>query len=335
MDQRRIGELSVSVVGLGCNQLGTAACDAATGEQVVHEALEAGITYFDTSDEYGRDYANPSSDAGWGRSEEVLGQALRHRRDDVVIATKFGPFGPLGDPNTPDYINDERSHASTRGIAIAVEESLRRLQTDRIDLYQLHFFDPRFEVSETLGALDELVRAGKVREIGTSNFTGPQLRTAHDVAVSRGLRPFASNQGQLNIIRRAELDDSVPVCDELGLGFIPYYPLASGVLTGKYRRGTQPATGTRLADQVDDSTRSRMLSDRLFTRIEALEAYATERGHTLLELAFAWLLGLPAVPSVIAGSARPGQASANAKAASWNLTPAEVAEVTAIAASAG
>jgi aryl-alcohol dehydrogenase-like predicted oxidoreductase len=335
MDQRRIGDISVSVVGLGCNQLGTAACEAATGGQVVHEALEAGITYFDTSDEYGRDYANPNSDAGWGRSEEVLGQALRHHRDSVVIATKFGPFGPLGDPHTPQYINDERSHASAAGITIAVEESLRRLNTDRIDLYQLHFSDPRFEVSETLGALDALVKAGKVREIGTSNFTGPQLRNAHEVAVELGLRPFASNQGQLNIIRRAELDDSMPVCDELNLAFIPYYPLASGVLTGKYRRGAQPAAGTRLADQVDDSTRARMLSDRLFTRLEALEGYATARGHSLLELAFAWLLGLPAVPSVIAGAARPGQAAANAKAAQWRLTPAEVAEVTALAASAG
>jgi aryl-alcohol dehydrogenase-like predicted oxidoreductase len=330
MEHRRVGGLSVSVVGLGCNQLGTAACDEAVAEGVVHEALDAGITYFDTSDEYGRDYADPSNAGGWGRSEEILGRTLRDHRDEVVIATKFGPFGPFGDPTVGDLVYAERSEAGARGIGIAVEESLRRLQTDRIDLYQLHFPDHRFPIEETLGALDELVRAGKVREIGTSNFSGDELRAAHVAASSHGFRPFASMQGHLNLLRRAALDDVLPVCDELGVAFIPYFPLASGVLTGKYRRGMPPPAGTRLVDQFDDATRARLLSDRLYTRLEALEAYAKDHGRTLLELALGWLLGLPSVATVIAGAAKPGQAAANAQAGDWRLSPEQVAEVTEI-----
>ena len=335
MEHRAIGELSVSVVGLGCNQLGTKSCDAATAERVVHEALDAGVTYFDTSDEYGRDYADPSNQDGWGRSEELLGKALRSRRDDVVIATKFGPFGPFDSPGVGPLINMPRSEAGARGIAIAVEESLTRLGTDRIDLYQLHFFDHRFPIEETLGALNDLIKAGKVREIGTSNFSGAQLRAAHEAAQASGLRPFASMQGELNLIRRSALDDVMPVCEELGVSFIPYYPLASGVLTGKYKRGEAPPPQSRMADQVDDALRSRLLSDRTFARLDALEAYASQHGHTILELAFGWLLGLPAVASVIAGASKPGQAASNAAAAGWVLTPEQVAEATAAIAAAG
>jgi aryl-alcohol dehydrogenase-like predicted oxidoreductase len=323
------------VVGLGCNQLGTKSCDPVTADQIVHEALDAGITYFDTSDEYGRDYADPSNPAGWGRSEELLGQALGKRRDEVVIATKFGPFGPLDHPGTGPLASQPRSEAGLAGITIAIEESLTRLGTDRIDLYQLHFFDPRFPVEETLGALNDLVKAGKVREIGTSNFSGPQLRAAHEAATGNGLRPFASVQSELNVIRRSALEDAIPACVDLGIAFIPYYPLASGVLTGKYRRGEAPPERSRLADQVDDSVRTRLLSDRTFARLDALDGYAAGHGHTLLELAFSWLLGLPTVASVIAGASKPGQASANAGAAGWRMTPEQVAEATAAIAAVG
>jgi aryl-alcohol dehydrogenase-like predicted oxidoreductase len=329
VEHRSIGELSVSIVGLGCNQLGTKSCNAATADRIVHEALDAGITYFDTSDEYGRDYADPSNEQGWGRSEELLGKALRTRRDEVVVATKFGPFGPLDHPGLGPLMSKPRSEAGVRGIGIAVEESLTRLGTDHIDLYQLHFPDPRFPIEETLGALNDLVKSGKVREIGTSNFAGGQLRAAHQAAQANGLRPFASMQGELNLIRRSALDDVMPACEELGLAFIPYYPLASGVLTGKYKRGEAPPAQSRMADQVDDALRSRLLSDRTFARLDAVEAYASQHGHTVLELAFSWLLGLPVVPSVIAGASKPGQASSNAAAAGWRLTPEQVAEATA------
>jgi aryl-alcohol dehydrogenase-like predicted oxidoreductase len=298
MEPRTIGSLSVSVVGLGCNQLGTSACDEATSSKVVADALEAGITFFDTSDEYGRSYADPSDLSGWGRSEELLGRALAGHRDDVVIATKFGPVGHIG-PGGEALFAWERSEASARGVRIAAEESLQRLGTDHIDLYQLHFPDPRFPIEETLGVLDELVAAGKVREIGCSNFTGAELRAA-----------------------------VMPACDELKVAFVPYYPLASGVLTGKYRRSDPEPAGARLTEQVDDATRERILSDRAFTRLEALERYAKDHGRSLLELAFAWLLGQPSVATVIAGASRPGQPAANARAAGWRLSPDEVGEIT-------
>jgi aryl-alcohol dehydrogenase-like predicted oxidoreductase len=335
MEQRTVGNLSVSVVGLGCNQLGTPACDAATSERVVHEALDAGITLFDTSDEYGRDYSNPASEEGWGRSEELLGKALRAHRDQVVIATKFGPPGPVDSPMLAPLMEKARSEGGARGIAIAVEESLRRLGTDRIDLYQLHFPDPRFPIEETLEALDGLVTAGKVREIGTSNFSADQLRAAHETALAHGFRPFASNEAELNVIRRAALDEVMPACEELGTAFIPYYPLASGVLTGKYRRGEAPPAHSRMADQVDERVRTRLLSDKTFARLDALESYARDHGHTLLELAFGWLLGFPAVASVISGASKPGQAASNAAAATWRMTRQQVDEVTAAIAAVG
>jgi len=331
MDYRKIGSLQVSVVGMGCNQLGTHACDGADADRVVGEALDAGITMFDTSDEYGRDYANSADVSGWGRSEEVLGRVLGARRDQVVIATKFGPPGPVDDPRAGGAFPWPRSESGARGIAIAIEECLTRLKTDRIDLFQLHFPDPRFPIEETLGALDRLVREGKVREIGCCNFSGDELRSAASTANGQSLRPFASSQNPLNVLQRATMDSVMPACEELGLAFIPYYPLASGVLTGKYRRGEAPPPGTRLTEQVDEQMRSRILSPKTFTRVEALEAYARERGHTLLELAFAWLLAQPCTATVIAGAAKPGQPTANSGAAGWRLTPAEAAEVTRLA----
>jgi aryl-alcohol dehydrogenase-like predicted oxidoreductase len=333
MEQRSIGSLKVSVVGLGCNQLGTKACEGAAAERVVAEAFDSGIRFFDTSDEYGRDYTNNADVSGWGRSEEILGRALRGRRNDAVIATKFGPVGA-----TPEELARggsfpwERSEASARGIAIAVEECLKRLGTDRIDLFQLHFPDPRFPIEETLGALDKLVREGKVREIGCCNFSGDELRSAAKAADKGKWRAFASSQNPLNVMQRATLDKVMPACEELGIAFIPYYPLASGVLTGKYKRGAPPLPGTRLTEQVDEQLRSKILSDKTFSRVEALEAFARERGHSLLELAFGWLLAFPRTATVIAGAAKPGQPASNAKAGGWRLTREEAAEVTRLAA---
>jgi aryl-alcohol dehydrogenase-like predicted oxidoreductase len=318
VERRTIGELSVSVVGVGCNQFGTSA-DRATTVRIVHEALDSGINFVDTADEYGRNYADPNDPAGWGRSEELLGEALQGRRDHVVVASKFG----LGAPGDGDS-----GGASERWVRKAVEQSLRRLRTDRIDLYQLHFPDPTVPIEETLGALDGLVREGKVREIGCCNLTGDALVEADAVARDHSLARFVSVQAPLSLIQRGSLDEVMPVCDRLGLSFIPYYPLASGILTGKYRRDEAPPAGTRLTEQVSDEARARLLSDRTFRRLDALEGWAAARGHSLLELAFAWLLGHPAVATVIAGAAKPGQAAANANAAGWVLSPDEVAEVT-------
>ena len=325
MEQRAIGNLTVSVVGLGTNQLGTSACDETTSTRIVHEAIDAGVTYFDTADEYGRNYFDSNDPSGWGRSEEYLGRALGTRRDDVVIATKFG-VQPYGDP--------ERGGASARWVRRAIDESLRRLGTDRVDLYQLHIPDPTVPIVETLGALDTLVRAGKVREIGCSNLSGAELEAANVAAADAGLRPFASIQSPLNVIQRAMLDDVMPVCERTGVAFVPYYPLASGILTGKYVRGAPAPEGSRIREQLSDDVRARILSDRTFDRVEALDAFAQARDHTLLELAFGWLLGHPAVATVIAGAARPGQVAANAQAASWAMTPDEVAAVNRIVAEA-
>ncbi len=321
MEYRRIGSLTVPVVGLGCNQFGTATCDEATSIAVVHEAIGAGVTYFDVADEYGQNYADPTDPRGWGRSEEILGRALRGHRDDVLIATKFG---------ARPHADRERGGASARWVRTALEDSLRRLGTDHIDLYQLHVPDLSVPIAETLAALDEFVRAGQVREIGCCNLTAAMLADAAQAAADGGWRRFASAQNQLNLFQRAALDEILPACRELGLAFIPYYPLASGMLTGKYRRAEALPADTRLTDglMVSPQARSRLFSERTFARLEALEQFAGERGHSLLELAFAWLLAQPTVATVIAGAARPGQVSANAAAATWQLSPAEAAQAT-------
>ena len=321
MEYRRIGSLTVPVVGLGCNQFGTATCDETTSIAVVTEAIEAGVTYFDVADEYGQNYADPTDPRGWGLSEEILGRALRGRRDQVLIATKFG---------ARPHADRERGGASARWARIALEESLRRLGTDYIDLYQLHVPDASVPIAETLSALDEFVRAGQVREIGCCNLTAVMLAEAEQAAVGGGFRGFASAQNQLNLFQRAALHEILPACAELGMSFIPYYPLASGMLTGKYRRAAALPSDTRLTDglMVSPEARTRLFSDKTFTRLEALESFAGERGHSLLELAFAWLLAQPAVATVIAGAARPGQVSANAAAAIWHLSPAEAAQAT-------
>jgi aryl-alcohol dehydrogenase-like predicted oxidoreductase len=321
MEHRTIGCLSVSAVGLGCNQLGTASSDEPKGVRIVNEALDAGITYFDTADEYGSNYADPDDPAGWGRSEEILGRALAARRDEVVIGSKFGvrPHGQTIEGGN-----------SARWARIAVEASLRRLGTDHIDLYQVHFPDPDVPVEETLGALDEMIQAGKVREIGCCNFSGPALVEATEAAAAGGWRRFASSQTPLNLLQRGALNGVMPACEELGLAFIPYYPLASGMLSGKYRRGEPLPSGTRLTEQVDDETQKRLFSDKTFARLEGLERFAQAHGHTLLELAFGWLLGHPNVATVIAGAANPGQPSLNSRSAEWHMRPDEVAEATRI-----
>jgi aryl-alcohol dehydrogenase-like predicted oxidoreductase len=311
MQQRKIGSLTVSAIGLGCNNFGMR-IDGDAANAVIDAAIDAGVTFFDTSDSYGAT-----------RSEEIIGAGIRGRRDQVVIATKFA--SPIGD-NDPEH-----SGASPRWIAQAVEGSLRRLGTDYIDLYQQHRPDPDVPLDETLGALNELVQAGKVREIGCSNFGVDLLESAEQAASKGGFARYVSVQNELSLARRKPLEDVLPACDRMGLAFLPYFPLASGLLTGKYQRGEAPPAGTRLsmlpADRADA-----VLSDKNFALVERLSAYAADHGHTLLELAIAWLAAQPAVASVIAGATKPEQVRANAAAAAWELSDAQRDEVTALAA---
>jgi aryl-alcohol dehydrogenase-like predicted oxidoreductase len=302
MQMRRIGSLEVSVVGLGCNNFGSRVDEDRTRE-VIDAALDAGINFFDTADIYGAT-----------RSETFIGRALQGRRDRVALATKFGM---RRDPHVP-------GGASPAYVRSAVEASLSRLGTDHIDLYQLHEPRPETPIDETLGALGELVREGKVREIGCSNFSADQLRTAREVA--SGAR-FVSVQNELNLLERADVEDGLAEAERQGLAYLPYFPLASGRLTGKYRRDEAPPAGSRLQTWYEDEERKEALADEVFDRIEALERFATERGHTLLELAFAWLLSHRAVASVIAGATSADQVRANAAAASWELTEADLSAV--------
>ncbi|MDQ4078121.1 MAG: aldo/keto reductase [Chloroflexota bacterium] len=303
METRKIGSLEVSVVGLGCNNFGRR-LDAACSATVIHAALDAGITFFDTADSYGD-----------SQSETILGRALGRRRDDVVIATKFG-----------NPIEGQGQGASAEYIRRAVEASLRRLGTDRIDLYQLHKPDPAVPIEETLGALDELVQAGKVREIGCSNFSIEQLRAAEAVVEDDAAR-FESVQNEYSLLQRDAEREVLPFCERQGLAFLPYYPLASGLLTGKYRQEEPVPEGTRISLDFY----SGWLNEENLARVEALIGFAEARGHTILELAFSWLLRWPSVASVIAGATSPRQVQANAAAAGWQLTEADLAEIDAIA----
>jgi aryl-alcohol dehydrogenase-like predicted oxidoreductase len=304
METRRIGSLNVSLVGLGCNNFGMRVDEDQT-KVVVNAALDAGITLFDTADIY-----------GGTKSEEFLGRALAGHRDEVVIATKFA-----------NQVGDDPNHkgASARWINQAVDDSLRRLGTDRIDLYQQHVPDPDTPIEETLEALDGLVRAGKVREIGNSNFSAEQIEEADTVSRRRGWARFVSAQNELNMLRRKPLETVVPACEALGLGFLPFFPLSSGLLTGKYQRGEAPPEGTRLAAWGERA--ERMLTDEMFDRLDRLTKLAEERGHTLLDLAFAWLAAQPAMASIIAGATKPEQVAANVAAAGWRLTDDDLAEV--------
>ena len=308
METRSIGSLKVSLAGLGCNNFG-GRCDADQTAAVVAAALDAGITFFDTADVYGGTH-----------SEEFLGRALGSLRDDVVVATKFGH--QVGD-------DPEHSGGSARWVTRACEDSLRRLGTDHIDLYQLHRPDPKTPIEETLGALDELVRAGKVREIGNSNFDGAAMDEADDVARTRGFARFASAQNHYNLLHREAESDVLPACARLGLGQLPYFPLASGMLTGKYRRGEPPPEGTRLAT-VPEERRARIFSDENFDVVERLESIAVKRGRSLLDVALGWLAAQPAVASVIAGATTPWQVRANAAATSWEPSSEDLAELGAL-----
>jgi aryl-alcohol dehydrogenase-like predicted oxidoreductase len=299
MRTRRIGSLEVSVVGLGCNNFGPRVDETGT-RAVVDAALDAGITLLDTADIYG------GTD-----SETFLGRVLEGRRDRVVLATKFGM---RREPHVA-------GGASPAYVRASVEASLRRLRTDRIDLYQLHEPRPETPIADTLGALDELVREGKVREIGCSNFSAAQLVEARDAAP--GAR-FACVQNELNLLDRADEHDGLAEAARQGLAYLPYFPLASGLLTGKYRRGEPPPPGTRLATWFDPEERAEAMAPEVFDRIEALADFAEARGHTLLELAFAWLLAQTPVASVIAGATTPAQVAANAAAGEWELAPADL-----------
>ena len=299
---RAIGSLAVSTVGLGCNNFG-GRIDEEQTRQVVAASLDAGITFFDTADIY-----------GGTRSEEFLGKALGPRRSEVVLATKFGM-----------PIDDRRKGAKPAYVHSALEDSLRRLGTDHVDLYQLHAPDPETPIADTLAALDGQVRAGKVREIGCSNFSAEQLRQA-SAAVAAGAARFVSVQNEYSILHRRPEDEVLAECRTESLAFIPYYPLARGLLTGKYRRGQPPPAGSRLshggAEQYE-----RLATDDNLQVVERLEALAARHGRTLVELAVAWLLARPCVASVIAGATSPEQVRANAKAADWQLGPEELAEV--------
>ena len=321
MEHRNIGSLIVSVVGVGCNQFGTATCDETTSRAIISEALESGVTFFDVADEYGENYADPNDPAGWGASEEILGRSLKGHREQVVIATKFGSH-PHGD--------ESRGGNSARWARRALEDSLRRLRTEYIDLYQVHFPDPEVPIEETLSVLTDFVVAGKVREIGCCNFTSEMLHEAARSSNTGAFRPFVSVQSALNVFQRGALEDVLPACHELGMAFIPYYPLASGMLTGKYRRGMPLPSDTRLTDgrMVGPDARERLFSDRTFARLDALEGFAGERGHSLLELAIGWLLAQPRVASVIAGAAKPGQVASNAAATGWRMSLAEADQAT-------
>jgi aryl-alcohol dehydrogenase-like predicted oxidoreductase len=287
---RKLGPLEVSVVGLGCNNFGRRVDEDGT-RVVVDAALQSGVMFFDTAESY-----------GGGQSESFLGLALQGRRDQVVLATKFGgaPGAAKGKP---------------RQIRSALEGSLRRLQTDHVDLYQHHQEDPDTPLAETIGALDELVREGKIRAYGTSNYSPAKLEEA--AALAQGA--YVSEQSEYSWLEREAERELLPTCERLGLGFIPYFPLASGLLTGKYRRGEPPPAGTRL--------HGREISDEEHDRIDALQAFAEKHGVTLLEVAIGGLAAQSPVASVIAGATKPEQVRANAAAGAWEPTPGQLEEL--------
>jgi aryl-alcohol dehydrogenase-like predicted oxidoreductase len=307
MEQRNLGKsgLRVSVVGLGCNNFGNW-IDKAASQAVVHKALDLGITLLDTADVYGNK----------GGSEIILGDILGSRRKDIVLASKFG-------------IEMDEAGAlkggSRRYIMSAVEASLKRLKTDWIDLYQLHRPDPLTPIEETLRALDDLVRQGKVRYLGCSNLMAWQVVEAAWTARHANLHPFVSCQDEYSLLVRGIERELIPAIQTYALGLLPYFPLASGLLTGKYKRNTTLPTGARLT--TTQRLADRFMTEANWTTVERLDTFATERGHGLLELAFSWLTGRPGVASIIAGATRPEQLEQNVHAAGWRLTPDELAEV--------
>jgi aryl-alcohol dehydrogenase-like predicted oxidoreductase len=305
MDTRSIGSLTVGVIGLGCNNFGMRIGRKETAS-VVGAALDAGITLFDTADIY-----------GGTKSESYLGAALGTRRDEIVLATKFGvPY------------EGHEGGAGAAYIRTAVEDSLTRLGTDRIDLYQLHAPDQKTPIAETEGALAELVAEGKIREFGCSNFDAAMLSDA-GAAVVGGAPGFVSVQNQYNILHREPEDAVLPACERTGMAFLPFFPLASGLLSGKYRAGEAPPEGTRLAGM--GAAASSQLSDVRLAQVAALDALAQSEGHSVLELSIAWLLSRPSVASVIAGATKPEQVAANVAAGGWTPSSETLAQVDVIA----
>jgi aryl-alcohol dehydrogenase-like predicted oxidoreductase len=300
MERRRIGSLEVPAVGLGCNNFGRR-IDEPASAVVVHAALDVGVNFFDTADTYGGTH-----------SEEFLGRALAGRRDRAIVATKFGMT-----------LDAQRQGARPDYVRRAVEDSLRRLRTDSIDLYQLHKPDPDTPIADTLGALDDLVRAGKVREIGCSNFSAAQLREAQ-CAVAPGAACFASVQNQYSLLHREAEREVLPECARGGTAFLPFFPLANGLLSGRFHRGETAPEGSRF---VAGAWGHRDWTEINLARVEALRHFAMARGCSLLQLAFSWLLAHPAVSSVIAGASRPEQVGANAAAACLKLNSEDLAEI--------
>ena len=308
MEHRDIGQLSVSVVGLGCNNFG-GRIDADRTRAVVDAAIDAGIDYFDTAESYGD-----------GASEELLGRALGPRRADVVIATKWGHTSSLGD--------GERG-GDPAVVRRRLDASLRRLGTDYVDHYQLHRPDTDTPVEETLGCLAELRDAGKIREIGCTHFTAGQLRDAHRVAAQAALPTWPSIQNHYSLLTRDPEHDGVfDACEQLGVAFVPYFPLESGLLTGKYRLGEDRPAGARLTAWGDRA--DQFIDDRRLRIVERLIGWAAERHRSLLDLALSWHTSHPLVATVIAGATSPDQVRANVAAAGWSLTDDERAEVDAI-----
>ncbi|BAL85438.1 putative aldo/keto reductase [Actinoplanes missouriensis 431] len=307
MTYRRLGDsgLVVSAVGIGCNNFGRK-LDADGTREVVDAAFDAGITLFDTADIYGTPH---------GTSEALLGAALKGRRDEAVLATKFGMN--MEGMNGRDF----GARGSRRYITRAVEASLRRLETDYIDLYQMHEPDPATPIEETLAALDDLVRSGKVRYLGNSNFSGWQIADADWTARTSDRTRFISAQNRYSLLHRDAEAEVVPACEQFGLGLLPFFPLDAGLLTGKYRRGAPAGAGTRMSTDRYAS----WLDSADWDTIEALTAFGAERGRSLLEVAIAGLAARPAVTSVIAGATTAEQVHANAAAASWQLSVADVA----------
>jgi aryl-alcohol dehydrogenase-like predicted oxidoreductase len=307
MEIRNLGQsgLRVSSIGLGCNNFGGRIDETAT-KAVIHKALDLGITLFDTADVYGER----------GGSEEVMGRILGDNRKRIVLATKFA--APMDD-------SGEREGGSRRYLMVAVEESLRRLKTDWIDLYQMHRPDPLTPIEETLRALDDLIRDGKVRYIGCSNFPAWQMTDAAWTARTSGLNGFISCQDEFSLIHRDAEVELLPAARKLRFGLLPYFPLASGLLTGKYHRNTPLPAGTRLAKT--QRLADRYLTNRNWELAEKLGDFVEARGHTMLELAFSWLLAQRPVASVIAGATRPEQLEQNVKAGGWAMTAEELAEI--------
>lgn len=312
MKTRRIGTLDVSVVGLGCNNFGMRIDEAQTAS-VVRAALDAGVNYFDSADVY-----------GGGKSEEFLGKALGKRRDEAIVATKFGsaPRIPEGrKPGSADWVHE------------ACERSLTALGLDHIDHYQMHQPDPTTPIEETLGALDDLVKSGKVREIGCSNFTAEMIDEAARQSQTKGLVRFGSVQNYYSLLTRtADTDGVLDACRSLNVGFVPFFPLESGLLSGKYTLGQPLPEGSRLQAWGDRATR--FINDERLAVVASLMEFASERGHTILELAISWLASNQQIATIIAGATSPEQVTANARAASWEMTADDLTTIEQIVATA-